>query len=1452
MERAGVGVLRGWVVDVMTRRKPPREAPARAGLREADDLLADALGRGIVDAATHARLQALLEMRRRLARAAAGPPPVTPVPPMPGLTPKSVPSATTGVAASPPVAPTTPSPAAAPPRPAEPTRPAHPIRDLVVSDLAVHGLTYLGALLLFAGALGFVLFSFGSVQRALRPLAEIAAPTVLLLSARFLRRRGAPFVATALGLLGGVLLPPFVFASLVDGVAFPPDLSGGPLIVALVAVSLAVAFGYAWYARRDPRASVRFLVAPAIWLAVWAAALVTAELPAGGYSLRHWSAAQLAFVSLAVAATAVAVHARPRAPLAASTTRAIAPGIAIAYLLTIALAGTEGWPWVPIVGAGVAALVVLETVFVPPQVVQILQPLVVGGSVVALAPELGIGLAGAVGAVAFVALLERHDRRRPGPIGLTAAGIGLAASLVASVMDPWTTTVAFGGASIWAHVRRLAPMRTAAAAAALRLAAAGLPVGAAVGLVVAVSPDVAVITGGLVAAGAASVTRRWRRHDTFLGWWAAAAAAAVTVGSASPAVEPAAAAFAAALGALALRVAAVPRSVAGPAWPAAMAWSLWSVLIAIGVGPEGRATGLAAFACLVLVISCLDRSWSIDVGGGAVGLVLAGASVSLHAMGWARIGVLTAWVVAMVASTWGETRGTGPIALLARRADRSHPRWGAAIRLAPVVGGALAMPFLAARLGELTGITGGRRSWSGVAVAAVGVVEALVARGVLLAGAGRPPISGAAARVTATATAAFVTTIVGISVAAPDPWPTIDALVALVVATFVLGRALRRRAMIWTAWAASAALTVLLVERAGVAPRDLWVAMFVWGSLTLVGGLALDDLREGRRAAGETIRVGWLRPPVLLGALALPVSLAFAFRGAPGWYAGWSIVAAALYLIVAVQLRAGAIVAIAASLATVGGAVLSPVPPIEEPLLFVPWVGALAGVAIIVGPGSGTRDHWDRWDLGLIVAGHGVAAVALARALAVDELVPTWAAFGGLSLIAAALVRRVAWGVAGAVLLVVAAWAAGPGWLSLALAVAAMISGVAAGGSRGIRRWGLQASSAVLAAGAWERFLAWSTWAPPRAVIVTALVAGGLSVSAAAAVRLGWLARDWAVTLGALGITWSAVAAIAARLPTADLSASAAGLVAAAGGGALALALGTSAPALGLFGQREGSALVGVLTALQVGAALGTSRAAGAGFAATAGLLAVVAWIGLRRARPASRWLRPVGLVAAAADLVSLLLALSVLPQRRDVLEAALVLTGVECAVAGLALRLPRLVTLAPGFVLLAWLVYASEAFRGEVQWFTVPAGIAILAGSSIERRARRIVGSSPNSPEVLLAEFVGMVLVVAVASVETITIGPIRGPIAILGGASLAAWGVLTRVRRRVWFGSAAATLGVALMVVGPIARLVPEFRGPALWGLLIAVGVTMIVAATLLERGRAKIGALVRRLDRLMEGWE
>jgi threonine/homoserine/homoserine lactone efflux protein len=69
---------------------------------------------------------------------------------------------------------------------------------------------------------------------------------------------------------------------------------------------------------------------------------------------------------------------------------------------------------------------------------------------------------------------------------------------------------------------------------------------------------------------------------------------------------------------------------------------------------------------------------------------------------------------------------------------------------------------------------------------------------------------------------------------------------------------------------------------------------------------------------------------------------------------------------------------------------------------------------------------------------------------------------------------------------------------------------------------------------------------------------------------------------------------------------------------------------------------------------------------------------------------------------------------------------------------------------------------------------------------------------------------------------------------------------------GSVTLLLALFGMIVMPVAQMVPEFRGAALWIVLTAVGFVLIAVAVSLEQGRARLAAAASRIDRLMEGWE
>ncbi|HEX8928719.1 MAG TPA: hypothetical protein VGA45_07395, partial [Actinomycetota bacterium] len=401
----------------------------------------------------------------------------------------------------------------------------------VASDLGVHGLAYLGVLLMFAGTLGLALFSLSSVNAGLRPLAELAVPVVLLVSARFLARRGAPLVAASLELLGGAVLPVLAFASLLDGSSVPPDIAAGPLLVAVLsAIAAGAAGAYALVARGRPTTTLRYLVGPLAWTAVGVPGLAFHRGP---------SAAQMALVSVAVTATLLAARYRPRHRLSRPAEVAAVPGAVLAMALVLAFAAAEGWPPWPAPAATAATLVTIELLagrFQFAGGALAAQSLALGVGLAAVAPRAGRGISGAALLAGEILLIEWHARRRPDPrtalAGLAVAAAGLALALAV----PWTAVTAGAIAVAWANTRRIRPLAgpfgdDRAWAAGLAPAACSAPLALASGLERALPAGPAwVVLAGLTLAAAVAV-RRWRPDGRLDAWLVAAIALLAVLGT---------------------------------------------------------------------------------------------------------------------------------------------------------------------------------------------------------------------------------------------------------------------------------------------------------------------------------------------------------------------------------------------------------------------------------------------------------------------------------------------------------------------------------------------------------------------------------------------------------------------------------------------------------------------------------------------------------------------------------------------------------------------------------------------------------------------------------------------------------------------------------------------------------------------------------------------------------
>jgi hypothetical protein len=1431
----------------------------RSQLEYARDLIEEAATDGVLDLDARDRLLSFLAWRQAsLTDVGASeqgsitsvPASLLPAPPAPES--KSVErSATTEIAA--------------PPR--EGARPAPPptvedrigrLRGVIASDVAVHGLAYLGVLLLFSGSLGFMLFSFGSVRVGFRPVAEFSMPAVLLGSAWFLRRRRAPFVATALGLLGGLLLPAALFASFVDGVAFPPEMHGAALAPTLAFVALGLALAYGLYARHHPDASLRFLVAPMVWLAFWGFGFVIAPATPD-VDLRRWSAGQLSVMAAGVALTLALSRARPGGRIARET-QIVAPfGIVVSYALTMLFAGVEGWHTAPVVVAGLASLAAVEMLeqrIGGRDVVALIDAALLITTSSALFGPIGIAWAGAALAVAAIVLLEWQWFRGDGVIGLAAATAALLAGLalsalglswvdrgleIAPVNGPMACVVAFGIASIWSHARRLTRVDEVSRRA-VTVAAAILPYGLAAGLLQVWPDDRALVVLSTLVAGLAVVQRAWLARDWLYRWWIPATAVTLVVATATVSETQQVTWTLASSAMLASFALAVTRwSPPAAVWTsaAALLWTGELVRRLAGWDVSRGGVVLAVASVLVMLIATIDPRGAFARHASAVAVAFSATAIAVVEGDADRLAAIGAWSAVWLVVVVGHEFGRAPLIELAVTAvPPEHPvrtrRWlagGAAVVLG------VSVPFDVASAGRAIGLLADHRSWTGVAMSLVAIVYAAAAR----QAASRRPLGPVAA------TSAFALSLVGVSIAAPDPWSTILAMTAPIIVTLVIGGALRRPVMTWVAWAASAVLAVLLGARAGLHGDDLAVVVAAWGTACCAGGLAIDDALRGRRRTGEGIRSPWLVPPVVLGALAVPAGIGFLADEPLRVYAWWSVAAAGFYAIVATLLRAGSVSVVSYGLLTFAAAVLVPGHPHSHPWMSVPWCGALLALSVVLSLTTRRRDPWLRWDVAPLVIAHGVAFVALARAVDLGEIAVTWVGFGVLSLVLAVLRRNVAWALAAAVLVDVGAAAAGPGWVALSLGATGVAAALMAARARGPVRTALQLLAVGSVAGAWWQHLVWRGWDASADMWSTAATAATLLLAASVAVRWRRLAVDWLASSGALALAGLVVSAIVA---TDRLGAQSAKSVVAFALATLAASSAIIARPLAAAWLRDASAVLATAAVVFAGAASGIEVGRAVQIAAATGVITMLIALAIWRARPTAVWLRALAIFSTEATAGAVLLALSAWP-RVDLLETALVVAGLQSAALGVITRRIEPLVAAPVLLCLAWLLFASRSLAGDAQWFTVPIGIATLIVVSIVRGARRGADRSVDSVIVAM-DLAGMAFLVGASLVETVSVSPLRGLLAIGLGTAITGWGALTQVRRRAAFGVATVVLAAALLLVAPMARLVPSIHGAGVWAALVAAGTVLIAVASGLERGRATVNAAVHRLSEVTRGWE
>ncbi len=1330
------------------------------------------------------------------------------------------------------------------------------------SDLSLHGLAYLGVVLLFAGVTGLIVFSFGSVEPWVRSLTELLVPTVVFISAWYLARRGATVVAAGLTVLGGAILPVVAAAALTDGAPFPPDLHGRALPLTQGLVTLAIAGSMLAVVRRTPSSTLRFLVAPTSWVAVGLAAGVVRDPVPLGYEVVRLEAVQVAAMFAAMAVTALFATWSRRSPSLTDATRLVVlPAAIAAYLLELALAADEGWPLAATIVVALAGPVLVETLAVgrsdrPSSVLSSVALIVlVAVSAGRLAAYLPVQWAAAGAAIVLVVVLEYIGWRRPDPVPLAVGVLVSATALAVTVSEPAAAAVAFGAVTAWGIARHVAPPSWSPYPDEFGVVPAASAVITTISLwVLAASPGSALIITAALVLALAVAGRIWQPlgADALWRWFVPAAAlalAAVPIGWTWGAHADAAAVG---IGMSALALALSTLQPGGRAWlvSSAVVWSLANAAAALDVARNPQAIVLAVTGAAVVVVS-LSAARPICTHTASIGHLTGLAALAVTTWsGWSPVAVVGAatfaWIAVAVVDEGGEAvhieawRGLTPV-LHARPADGAEPPRSELGELAPLVSlvGLGAMVGLVVdHLGWVSfGDAWMAVVWGGVVLAAsVGSrfvawrrARPLVLAWVMLA------LSGAAA-------------LVAVSAAPADGggWAPVVGL-AILLAVVVAAPTPRPAPFAWVGWTSLAWLSVLTAERLGLARDWTDVALAAWGSIALLGGLLVDRRRHGALPAGSFVRDRSVQPPVVLGALALVAGGVGGLGTGTATEVGWTAFGLAVVLLGVALLSSIGLIAVAiGGLATTSYLLLAPWEPLERAWTIVPVVVAVLGVAAAT---RRVEAEWSlaSWDLPSFVVAHLVAGLTMLVALDTGRVVVSALLLAAVSFGVARVIGHWAWDAGSAILLLAAGADAGPGWLALTLAALGVVATVV-----GLRQVGtgesvLLALGAAAEVGAWVSFVAWRSWDVSTAFHVTAPATATIALVACAGMRSvrvpRALADVWAIT-GVLVATVSMTLAF-----DSDVDRRSAGITIAVTMLLLAAAIGTAAPRLG-GGARWAAAVLAALSVYpfwwgtepeaSVAVVTGTTFALGASLVAL-----VVVWAG---APPV--WTRPISVFSIVVQALTVALVIDVQP-REDLLAVVLFAIAVELIAHAVVFDRPHLALASPAAACGGGIVALPGTVTGVSNWYLLPMGVALLVTVGVLRAIRRSRGGDPSAVEVMLLELVGMGALVAAPLAETVGGRLWFSLVATAIGAVLMLWGASTRVEWRAGAGALIVLVANVVLIGVPLASSV-TWRGLTLWITLTVIGTVVIMVATYLERSRDRLHEALHQLDEMTADWE
>jgi hypothetical protein len=1066
------------------------------------------------------------------------------------------------------------------------------------------------------------------------------------------------------------------------------------------------------------------------------------------------------------------------------------------------------------------------------------------------------GPAGAVGAVGFGLLLERTARRHAARLPLALSAIGLVMTFAATIEQPWYGVGLAVAGSVWAGWRRLRRTELdvqTPSTSLLDLAAVVAPLAGLVWLAAATETMVVPVAVGsaLVLAAASIASAGLLRRDEADRFWTltwpglaalvtlallGAWALGTTDDSLTWLLPLGAAVLTASMGIGPMPATARPWAVLGFG---TLTWVLLGAELALSAGTVAvvlAGAGLAVVLAAHVVPSRLGAgvAGSMAVAGHVLGLaaaLVAGGGVALAvAAGAATAG----FAVTSLADAYDQSPLAGP-------ESGADPL----LRYVAPTLAAIGLPITAAAAMDAAGVT-----WSGgwplttlLAVTALGYA--------LLAHAPLPDVPRRSIAGVASVAAVLV------AATASDQQTALVGLAVLAVTAWTLPKALRATPMVWLGWATLAPLAGLLALEVSAEAAALPAAEVAAAALVGIGGvLALVGLAAdpGRRDAAQW-RLGRpdLYPLVATGSAELLAGLALAVVAVSAPASGWlMLVVAAVVLGAAVLHRMGVLSGAAALLAWIAIIVLT-----DQAVLDRTWVALPVTLALLVlADGARTSERpawWARWDVSLFVAAHLVAATALLAAMDTDAGALVIAAVGGLALCVAVRLRAsrgiaVPYAAAGLLLVLLGAADAGPGWMSLAMLLIATGCVVAASRiDERPSRWLLQTVGAAAAALSWQQATLWWGLSVQRAADLSALGAGAVVLAVAVACAMRPPARSWMFTWGGVATFLSAGLGLAA-LAEFEVAVSSLTLL---GGGIVAIAWVVAAEALDEAWLRYSAVSLLALVGAEVLDLVGATPAAQVGvLATTAGVAALLALAPVMLARLAS-WQRPVLALGVVAALGSIGVALGQLPDRMLLVPSLLVGAGVAAA-AGVALSSVWMRVLSPLLACAAWVTFAAESLSDNPQWYTVPMGLALLVAVALLRQDARKRGADPAAAGIVALEVVGIAFVVGASFVQAVTNSLVYIGLAVVLGAAVAAWGLVTKVRRRVAAGGAVVLAAVVVLLAVPLVSLLPAWQGTALWIFLAGAGLVALLAATAIEKGRLVVHKAMERYVELGDEWE